>query len=209
MSAVGGGPHVHANRGIAWKEIPQIAATSGGFGTTIIGSAALAFGYGSVFTDSIPSRDTSRSLVDGPAAVHVGAEGGGTGDRAAGCRTRDGLARGVWIAVAILLVLILWSVINLARGDVTLSPLKAAPYFPSILGWPSIDAVLAILIGFALALPVAGGNEVLVRGAHELPPPRVQALRRTSLLSVLFAGLVTAPGTFFIVLLIPASEHPV
>ena len=45
-----------------------------------------------------------------------------------------------------------------------------------------------ILLGFALTLPVLGGGEALARAAHELPPPRVQALRRTGLLTVLFAG---------------------
>jgi magnesium transporter len=123
--------------------------------------------------------------------------------------TRDALTRGVWIAVAVLLVTILWGVITFARGHAALFTLIAVSDFMVIPGWPSFDAVLAILIGFGLTLPVIGGNEVLARGAHELPPPRVQALRRTSLLTVLFAGWVTTLGTFLVVLLVPASEQSV
>ena len=67
---------------------------------------------------------------------------------------------------------------------------------------------LAILLGFALTLPVLGGGEALARAAHELPPPRVQALRRTGLLTVLFAGVTTTLGTFLALLLVPASEQP-
>ena len=66
----------------------------------------------------------------------------------------------------------------------------------------------ACLLGFALALPVVGGGEALARAAHELPPPRVQALRRTGLLTRALRRLVaTALGTFLVVLLVPASEQ--
>ena len=50
----------------------------------------------------------------------------------------------------------------------------------------------AYLVGLALALPAVGGGEALARAAHELPPPRVQALRRMALLLLLFTFLVTA-----------------
>jgi magnesium transporter len=63
------------------------------------------------------------------------------------------------------------------------------------------------MIGLALALPAIGGGEALARAANEFPPPRVQALRRTALFTVLFGVLVTALGTFLIVLLVPAAEQ--
>ena len=48
---------------------------------------------------------------------------------------------------------------------------------------------------FGLAIPVLGGGDALIRSAHELPPPRVQALRRTRLLMILVAAvLVVAPA---------------
>src|SRR5206468_6123641 len=49
----------------------------------------------------------------------------------------------------------------------------------------------------------------LARAAHELPPPRVKALRRTSLVTVVFAVVATTIGTFLVVLLVPASEQPI
>ena len=76
-----------------------------------------------------------------------------------------------------------------------------------VTGWPVADTVIFCLLGFALALPVVGGGEALARAAHELPPPRVQALRRTGLLTVLFALLVTTAGTFLVILLVPAQEQ--
>ena len=122
--------------------------------------------------------------------------------------SRDTLARAVWIGVAILLVTITWGVASVARG-IAFSTLAVPPPAPAITPWAPLDMVLAILLGFALTLPVLGGGEALARAAHELPPPRVQALRRTGRLTVLFAGVTTALGTFLALLLVPASEQPV
>ena len=102
---------------------------------------------------------------------------------------RDALARAVWIGVAILLVTITWGVVTLARGGIVVPSLAALPPVAAITSWPPLDVALAILLGFALVLPVVGGGEALARAAHELPPPRVKALRRTGLLTVLFAGV--------------------
>ena len=77
----------------------------------------------------------------------------------------------------------------------------------SITRLAAIDIVLIYLLGFALALPTVGGGEALARAAHELPPPRVQALQRTASLVLLFALLVTALRTFLFVLLVPAREQ--
>ncbi|MGB7219054.1 MAG: magnesium transporter [Vicinamibacterales bacterium] len=70
------------------------------------------------------------------------------------------------------------------------------------------DAVLAWVLGVALTLPMVGGGEALARAAHEFEPPRVDALRRTSLLTVLFGLVVTTLGTFLVLLLVPAAEQP-
>jgi hypothetical protein len=47
----------------------------------------------------------------------------------------------------------------------------------------------------------------LARAADEGQPPRVQAVRRTGLLTVFFGLLVTALGTFLVILLVPAAEQ--
>src|SRR5215213_1079167 len=118
---------------------------------------------------------------------------------------RDATARAIWIGVAVLVFTIIWGVITLVRDGVPLSTVRVAPPVAPISGWWPLDAALTVLSGFGLALPVVGGGDALARGAHELPPPRVQALRRTGLLTVIFAGAVTTAGTFLFVFLVPAS----
>ena len=120
---------------------------------------------------------------------------------------RDAMARAVWIGVGILVLSVVWGVITLARDGTTVSSLVAPLPSIAITRWPLVDAVLAYVLGFALTLPVVGGGEALARAAHELPPPRVQALKRTGLLTVLFALVTTTLGTFLVVLLVPASAQ--
>jgi magnesium transporter len=121
---------------------------------------------------------------------------------------RDVMARAVWIGVGILVIAIVWGLLTLMRGGISGSALAAPPRFAPITGWTPIDAALGLLIGFALVLPVVGGGEALARAAHELPPPRVQALRRTGLLTAGFTFIVTSLGALLVVLLVPAGEQP-
>ena len=67
--------------------------------------------------------------------------------------------------------------------------------------------LLTWVVGFALTLTVIGGGEALARAAHEFPPPRVQALRRTGLLTLSSRCSVTTAGTFLFTLLVPAAEQ--
>ena len=69
--------------------------------------------------------------------------------------------------------------------------------------------MLLYLFGFALALPTMGGGDAVARAAHELRPPRLQALQRTSLLVFMFTVFTTACGTFLFVLLVPGSDQAV
>ncbi len=123
-------------------------------------------------------------------------------------------ARHIWMAVGLLvLVTVLAAVTTVARGV-----------------WPeSLDAPAGLwrvaheattwrerwLAGLVLAatallklgqsLPAIGAGEGLTRAANELPPPRVQSLRRIGLLFHVF-GLVVVAGTAF---LFPAVLSPV
>ena len=82
-----------------------------------------------------------------------------------------------------------------------------APSPVTAMGWPLIDRGLTCLFGLGLALAAVGGGEALARVAHELPPPRVQGLRRTGLFTLFFALFTTTLGTFLFVLLVPAVEQ--
>ena len=120
---------------------------------------------------------------------------------------RDPMSRGIWVGVSLVLGTMVWGVITLARRDLTLSAVTVLPSIRSITGWPPLDGLLGILLGLALTLPVLGGGEALARAAHELPPPRVKGLRRTGLLTILYAGTATAVGTLLVILLVPPGEQ--
>jgi magnesium transporter len=123
---------------------------------------------------------------------------------------RDAMSRGVWIGAGILALTIVWSLITVARVQAPTIAMLAAPPPPMPLtGWPQIDAALVYLMGIALALPVMGGGEALARAAHELPPPRVDALKRTALIIMCFTLLVPTVGTFLVILLVPAAEQAI
>jgi len=123
---------------------------------------------------------------------------------------RAAIAKGVWIGIGILVATMVWGVVTLARAGATpLASLVSIPSPTPITGWPAVDVGFAMVLGFALTLTVIGGGEAIARAAQEFPPPRINALRRTTQLILLFALLVTALGTFLVTLLVPASEQGV
>ncbi|HEY7188674.1 MAG TPA: CBS domain-containing protein, partial [Vicinamibacterales bacterium] len=124
---------------------------------------------------------------------------------------RDAIARGVWIGIGILVATIVWGVVTLVRERATtpFASLASIPVPNPISGWPAVDAGFAMVLGFALTLTVIGGGEAIARAAQEFPPPRMNALRRTSQLILLFALFVTTLGTFLVTLLVPTSEQGV
>ncbi len=66
--------------------------------------------------------------------------------------------------------------------------------------------VLSWFVGLFLLLPAIGGGDALARAAHDLSPPRVQALRRTSVLILLFLA-VTVASVYMFDWLVPSSER--
>ncbi len=121
---------------------------------------------------------------------------------------RDTTARGVWTGVGILTISMVWGVITVVRdGAVPLATFASLPPPIDVTGWPLINTTLACLVGFALTVPAVGGGEALAKAANEFPPPRVHALRRTAVLTLVFGLAVTTLGTFLIVLLVPTAEQ--
>jgi len=123
------------------------------------------------------------------------------------------VAKRVWFAVALLTALMLAGLATVAsRG--TWAQMVIAPSDFSFLqtgtGWRDLAAAITIAVAAALAglghvLAAAGGGEGLTRAANELPPPRVQSLRRIALLSAAFGLIVVAASAF----LFPAVVSPV
>ena len=82
-------------------------------------------------------------------------------------------------------------------------PLTSAATLRGLTGWSVLDVLQFVALGIALALPTVGSGEALIRAAHDFPPPRVQALRRTSLLVIAFALFITTLGTILFARLVP------
>ena len=107
----------------------------------------------------------------------------------------DWVARGVWAGILLLLV------VSAVAG-------VAAARLPSMASLPPPAVSVGLLAAIAIALPALGGGEALTRAAHEFPPPRTDALRRTALLVTLFGLIVTALSSFLFVWLVPSAVRP-
>ena len=122
--------------------------------------------------------------------------------------TTDRIASGVWIAVGILSILTVWAGITAFRHHPSWSMLTVPPLPVGASGWRPLDLALAYLLGFGLALPAIGGGDAVARAAHELRPPRLQALNRTSILVTMFTILVTVSSAFLFIVLVPSGDQP-
>jgi magnesium transporter len=114
------------------------------------------------------------------------------------------IARSVWIGVALLAVVAVWGLATVWRATGLPGPL---PPWPASGGATGAGAAVPYLFGLALALSAVGGGDVLSRAAHEFPPPRVQALRRTGVLVVAFGFLATAIPAYLFGVLVPGGEQ--
>ena len=120
---------------------------------------------------------------------------------------RESVQRAIWVGVAILVLCMTWGVSTVAHGGLASLRILTSPP-PAIFAGPTLlDSVLTYIFGLALTLPVVGGGEVLRRAASEFPPPRIAALRRTALVTVLFALSITTLGAVLFVVMIPAAEQ--
>jgi magnesium transporter len=118
----------------------------------------------------------------------------------------NAIARGVWIGIGVLTVLTAWGVLT-AVGDSAV-PAAFLTWPPPPRGaatWSLHDVAVPCLLALGLALSATGGGDALARAAHEFPPPRMQALRRTGLLVVLFSLLAGALPAFLFTWLVPEA----
>ena len=119
---------------------------------------------------------------------------------------RDVMARGVWIAVAVLIALAGLAVASLRHATVPLAALLQPPFTPRVTPLPALDGVIFWWSALILTLQAIGGGDALSRVAHDFAPPRLASLRRTrALVGLLTAGLGITT-TLCYVLLVPAHE---
>jgi magnesium transporter len=99
------------------------------------------------------------------------------------------LARGVWIAIAIVTTVAAWSVWTAVHHA---SPTLPVPWQHQPIGW------LTALAGLGVALTVIGGGDGVSRDAHEFGAPRVVAVRRVAIVSTALGLIViVVPGVVF------------
>jgi magnesium transporter len=135
----------------------------------------------------------------------------------------DQMAKGIWIGIGVLASMTIWGIVTVLRqadqagqvgqlgltGSPLVVPLPLPPVFPTNppLDQTGFNVIWPCLLGLAIALPAIGGGDVLARGAHEFPPPRVTSLRRTALWVIVLSLVTTAAYAFFFHLLVPAAEQ--
>jgi magnesium transporter len=135
----------------------------------------------------------------------------------------DQMAKGIWIGIGVLVSMAVWGIVTVLReadragqvgqlgltGSPLVVPLPLPPVFPTHppLDQTGLNMIWPILLGLAIALPAIGGGDVLARGAHEFPPPRVTSLRRTAMWVIVLSLVSTAAFAFFFHLLVPAAEQ--
>jgi magnesium transporter len=126
------------------------------------------------------------------------------------------VGRRVWIGVGVLGVTVVWGVATaIARSRWPLIPVphpsQTFAMF-AVEGWRQQLAGVAAIIGMGFvslghALPAVGSVESLTRAAAELPPPRIQSLRRIALVARAHALLIVAVVSFVFVMLVPDAMN--
>ena len=103
----------------------------------------------------------------------------------------DAMARGIWVGVGILAIVAVWGTASVVRERALLEQL---------ITWPVPDvSIRTYLLALAFVLPIVGGGDVLAHSAYELPPPRVDGLRRIGRLVVLYSFVAIAAGAFLFI----------
>ncbi len=116
------------------------------------------------------------------------------------------LARSVWIGIGLLALLLMAGTWTMAAAGVVPAGLFSWPVDASISNASPVAVGLDWLVALAVVLPILGGGEVLARTAHEFPPPRVPAVRRTARAAIAFTFVATALSSLLFVALVPARE---
>jgi magnesium transporter len=171
--------------------------------SVLCGQYAVSFGAGWMTKWSVTAQLTVQELVVVGAVILIGL---------LWSRARIGfqipstqVARAIWIAVLVMLTIILLGAIAIVKTHVPLLEQSLA----SLRGTDNstfLQRTLGLLWSFALVLPALGGGDALARAAHELAPPRLQALRRTSFLVAFFAFILTVFSSFLYVALVPGDQ---
>src|SRR5262245_14810919 len=170
----------------------------------LCGQYAVSFGAGWMAEWSVTARLTVQELVLVGAVILIGLLWG---------RARLGLqlpttavARSIWVAVLLILTVILFGTIAVAKRDVHFLEQSLAFLRSADGNLTFVQIAFRALTGFALVLPALGGGDALARAAHELAPPRLRALGRASFLVFAFVFVLPVSSAFLFVALVPGAQ---
>jgi len=116
------------------------------------------------------------------------------------------VVRGLWAAVLVLLGLMVFALVTVARRGISFAELTLVPPWGDSAEVSAFRYAFQLIIGFALVLPLLGGGGALGRAAREFAPPRVESVRRTAFYVVLFVSVLAVLSSFFFVALVPRNE---
>jgi magnesium transporter len=122
------------------------------------------------------------------------------------------LARYLWIAVGVLAILVVWGVATaVMRSHWPPLPSRPVPSQPITAWWHHALAagwmVAAFFSGLGYSIAAVGTTEGLTRGAAELPPPRIQSLRRIGLIAAAYAIFIVAGLAFLFTAVVPLTAR--
>jgi magnesium transporter len=171
----------------------------------LCGQYVVSFGAVWIAEWSVTARLTLQEVVTVGAIVLIGL---------LWARSRIGLdlppaaiTKVVWSAVGMLAVIILLGFGTLLSRGVaaggSLVPVEPFAYDKPLL---AVGQIFWWLVGFALVLPVIGGGDTLAHAAHEFPPPRLHALRRTSRFATFFVFVITVLSSLLFAVLVPRDQ---
>ena len=120
------------------------------------------------------------------------------------------------ITTVMVVMLIIWCLITLAKTGVQLPPLPSAEAIPRdkealgwLLGtWAMRIPVIMMLVGFGHSVLAMSGEESLAQVNREIEHPKLKNLEKTGLVIFLYSLFFTSLVSFFAVMIIPDNVRP-
>jgi amino acid transporter len=120
------------------------------------------------------------------------------------------------ITTVMVVVLIIWCLITIAKTGAHLPPLPSAEAIPKnhesvgwLLGtWATRIPIIMMLVGFGHSVLAMSGEESLAQVNREIEHPKLKNLERTGLVIFIYSLLFTSLVSFFAVMIIPDNVRP-
>ena len=120
------------------------------------------------------------------------------------------------ITTVMVVMLIIWCLITIARTGAHLPPLPAAATIPQtresmgwlLHSWVATIPLVLMLVGFGHSVLAMSGEESLAQVNREIEHPKLKNLEKTGLVIFIYSLLFTSLVSFFAVMIIPDKVRP-